>query len=144
MPEAPEPPFWSYEDLALLLSAAFLGLVIGLTVVPALHIRSQAGRTLSFQALFYALLLGALYALIRGKHGRPFWGSLSWSRPVRFPVSWILAGLLLAIATAMLGGALGAKPVADPIKALITGQWSLGVVMLFVVVLGPIFEELVF
>jgi uncharacterized protein len=144
MPEAFEAPFWSYEDLALFIGSIIPCGFAGAVLVRALHIRSQAGRTLLFQILIYALLLASLYLLISWKHRRPFWRSLSWSRPVRFPVSWVVGGLLLAIATAMLAGALGAKPVADPIRALITGQWSLAVVMLFVVVLGPMFEELVF
>ncbi|HLH43478.1 MAG TPA: CPBP family intramembrane glutamic endopeptidase [Bryobacteraceae bacterium] len=137
-------PFWNYEDLALFIGSIIPCGFAGAVLVRALHVQNEAGRTLLFQALIYALLFASLYILISWKHGQPFWRSLSWRHPVRFPVSWVVGGLLLAIAMAMLAGALGAKPVPDPIRALISGRWSLAAVMLFVVVLGPAFEELVF
>ncbi|HEY7335090.1 MAG TPA: type II CAAX endopeptidase family protein [Bryobacteraceae bacterium] len=144
MPESFEPPFWNYEDLALFIGAIIPCAFLGLILVRTLHIANQAGRTLFFQILIYGLLLAALYALISLRHHRPFWRSLFSSRPVRFPLSFVLGGMLLAIATGIIGAAMGARPVTDPIRALITSQLSLAIVMVFVVVLGPIFEELVF
>jgi uncharacterized protein len=141
----PEPEtFWGYEDLGLFIGAVFPCAFLGAVFVRALHISSQAGRILLFQILMYALLFAVLYALISIRHRRPLWRSLSWSRRVRFPLSWIVGGLLLALATSALGATMKAPQVPDQIRALITGRGSFIAVLLFVVVLGPIFEELVF
>jgi uncharacterized protein len=137
-------PFWGYEDLALLIGAVLPCGFLGALLVRALHMDNRAERVLLFQILMYALLFAALYALISIRHGRPFWRSLSWSRPVRFPLSWIMAGLGLALLTAALGAAFKAPRVPDEIRALITNRGSLIVVLLFVVALGPVFEELLF
>jgi uncharacterized protein len=142
MPESEA--FWGYQDLALFIGAVFPCAFLGAVLVRALHISSQAGRILLFQMLMYALLFAVLYALISIRHRRPFWPSLSWSRRVRFPINWIVGGLLLALATSALGATMKAPQVPDEIRALITGRGSLIAVLVFVVVLGPIFEELVF
>jgi uncharacterized protein len=141
----PEPEtFWGYEDLGLFIAAVLPCGFLGAVLVRALHISSPAGRILLFQILMYALLFAVLYTLISIRHRRPLWRSLSWSRRVRFPLSWLVGGLLLALATSALGATMKAPRVPDQIGALITGRGSLIAVLVFVVVLGPIFEELVF
>jgi uncharacterized protein len=141
----PEPEtFWGYEDLALFIGAAVPCLFLGAVFVRALHMSSRGEQVLLLQVLMYALMLAVLYALISIRHRRPFWRSLSWSRRVRFPLTWIVGGLLLALATSALGATMKAPQVPDQIRALITGRGSFIAVLVFVVVLGPIFEELVF
>jgi uncharacterized protein len=141
----PEPEtFWGYEDLGLFIGAAIPCLFLGAVLVRALHISSRGIQILLLQFLMYALLFAVLYALISIRHQRPFWRSLSWSRRVRFPLSWIVGGSMLALATSALGATMKAPQVPDQIRALITGRGSLTAVLVFVVVLGPIFEELVF
>jgi uncharacterized protein len=141
----PEPEtFWGYEDLALFLGAAIPSLFLGGVLVRAMHISNRGVQILLLQFLMYALMFAVLYALISIRHRRPFWQSLSWSRRVRFPLSWIVGGSLLALATSALGATMKAPQVPDQIRALITGRGSLIAVLVFVVALGPIFEELVF
>ena len=69
---------------------------------------------------------------------------MGWSWPVRGAFWCIAAGPVLAFSVAALGALLRAPEVPDPIKGLITGRGSLAIVMLFAVVLGPIYEELFF
>lgn len=137
-------PFWTYEDLAFFLAAILPALLIGVLLIRAIHLGSLAVRTLLFQSLIYALLLGALFAIVSLRYGQPFWRSLSWSRP--WPGAWtaIWVGPSLAFATSFLGALMRAPDVQNPIEELITSRLSLTVVMLFVIVLAPIFEELVF
>ncbi|MBV8841222.1 MAG: CPBP family intramembrane metalloprotease [Bryobacterales bacterium] len=144
MSETGQSAFWGYEDLGLFLGAIIPSGLLGAVLVRALHINSTAARTLFFQCLLYAILLGALYLLIAVRYRRPFWTSLGWSRPRIGLLACVVGGPILAIATSIVGASLKAPEVKDPIRGLITTRSSLIVVLLFIVVLGPIFEELVF
>ncbi len=107
------------------------------------RLSGDAVKTLVFQSLIYALLLGVLYLVISGRHGQPFWQSLRWI-PYRGAWICILAGPALAIGVAQLGAILRAPVVPTPIEDLISDRRSLIIMMLFVTVLGPLFEELLF
>ena len=140
----PEDPVWGYEDLALFVSAVLPAGLLAALPLRLAGITGRAGRTLLFQSLVYLLLLAALYALISLRHRQPFWRSLGWSWPVRGARICVLAAPALAIASSLLGVVLHAPEVPDPIRGLITSRASLLLVLLFVVVFGPVFEELVF
>jgi membrane protease YdiL (CAAX protease family) len=144
MPEFGESVFWNYEDLGLFLGSIIPSGILGVFLVRALHITSTPGRTLLLQCLLYLILLGALYALISLRYHRPFWSSLGWTMPERGFLECIMGGPILAFGTSILGAALKAPAIKDPIRGLISGRGSLVVVMLFLVVLGPVFEEMVF
>lgn len=139
-----ESPFWKYEDLLLFLGAVLPAGALGALLVRISGVKDSSVKTLLFQAASYALLLGVLYLLVAVRYGRPFWRSLGWSRAV--PRGWLClaASPLLAIATSTLGVALRAPEVGNPVENLISGRASLVVVMAFVVLFGPIFEELLF
>jgi len=137
-------PFWSYEDLALLLSAILPCYVGAFMVVRLSGATSKEGQTLILQSSLYALLLSALYLLVAWRYRKPFWRSLGWVRPPRGTWWCVVGGPLLAICLSALGAALRAPEGPDAIKSLITGRASLIIVMFFAVVLGPIFEELFF
>lgn len=144
MPEAGESAFWGYEDLALFLGAIIPSGLIGALLVRAFQITSTPVRTLLFQCLLYVMLTVALYALVSARYHRPFWSSLGWSIPERGLTGFLFGGMMLAIVTSLLGAALKAPQVKDPIRDLISDRASLVIVILFLVILGPIFEELVF
>jgi hypothetical protein len=60
MTENNEPPFWSYEDLGLLLSA-ILPCYVGAAALTRLSgAASKGGQVLVLQSSLYALLLGSL------------------------------------------------------------------------------------
>ena len=142
-------PYWSYEDLALFVGAVLPSLALaelllraGRALAPPAF-SSEAVATLTFQSLFYALLLGALYMLISWRYGSPFWRSLRWTFDYSGAWLCLATGPVLAVATSALGVVLRA-PAVSPIQDLITDRVSLIVVMLFATLLGPTFEELVF
>jgi len=146
---AREKPFWGYEELALFagavlpsLALAALLMRIGRALAPGVF-QSTAAKTLFFQSLFYILLLGALYLLISWRYGAPFWQSMRWTFEFRGVWWCFAAGPALAFGLSALGVALH-TPAGSPIQDLVTDRSSLVMVMLFVTVLGPAFEEIVF
>ncbi len=144
MTERKESAFWTYEDLALLLSAILPCYVGAYMLVRLSGVTSKEGQTLILQSSLYALLLTSLYLLVAWRYRKPFWRSLGWVRPLRGAWWCVVGGPLLAVSVAVLGAAFHAPEGPDPVRGLITGRASLVIVMLFAVVLGPIFEELFF
>jgi membrane protease YdiL (CAAX protease family) len=142
--------FWGFEDLAL-----FLGAILPAWLMGALLVRfgqslapgafsNEAVRALSFQSAIYALLIGALYMVITFRYRRPLWQSLGWVAPERGAVWCVFGGPALAIGLSALGVLLRAPEVPTPVENLISGRASLLLVAFFAVVLGPLFEELLF
>jgi membrane protease YdiL (CAAX protease family) len=101
-------------------------------------------RALIFQSAIYALLIGALYMVITFRYRRPLWQSMGWVVPERGKWWCIFGGPALAISLSVLGVILRAPAIPTPVESLISGRGSLFLVALFAVVLGPVFEELLF
>ena len=142
--------FWGFEDLALFLGALLPAWLVGTLLVrfgqalaPAAF-SNNAIRQLAFQTAIYALLVGALYMVIAFRYRKPFWQSIGWVVPQRGKWWSILGGPALAIGLSILGVVLRAPPIPTPVESLISGRGSLLLVAFFAVVLGPIFEELLF
>src|ERR1700722_11152890 len=144
MTDRSETPFWSYEDLALLLSAILPCWVGAYMLVRLSGATSKGVQTLIFQSSLFAFLLAALYLLVSWRYRKPFWRSLGWVRPVRGAWWCVVGGPLLAVSVSVPGIVLKAPEVPDPVKVLITGRASLVILMLFGVIIGPIYEELFF
>jgi membrane protease YdiL (CAAX protease family) len=149
MPERRE-PIWGYQDLALFLSAvlpalALAGLLLRTSrmMAPGFFF-SDAARTLVFQSFMYVFLVGALYLVIAWRYGEPFWGALGWTFPIPRALLLLIAGPTLTIALSALGVILRAPSDSSQIEVLIKSRVSLAMVMLFGVVLAPIFEEMLF
>src|SRR5579863_9140083 len=121
----PEDPVWGYEDLALFISAILPAGLLAALLLRLAGVTGRAGRTLLFQSLVYLLLLAALYALISLRHRQPFWRSLGWSYPFHGALTCALAAPGLAIASSLLGVALHAPEVPDPVRGLVTSRASL-------------------
>jgi len=149
LPERRE-PVWNYLDLALYLGAvlpswllAFMLSQTSRSLAPRLF-SSDAVRTLVFQSLMYIFLVGALYLVIAWRYGEPFLPSLGWTFPIPHAF-WILAaGPALTIALSALGVLLRAPMDSSQIEVLIKSRASLAAIILFGVVLAPIFEEMLF
>jgi len=139
-----EHPFWGYEDLALFLSAVLPSFALAALAVRTARLSSDAMKTLMFQSLVYALLLGSLYLLISVRYGQPFWRALGWK--TAYPGGWlcVVAGPVLAVGVAGLGSVLRAPVVPTPIENLVSDRRSLVIMLFFLAVCGPLFEELVF
>jgi len=105
---------------------------------------SDAVRTLVFQSFMYVFLVGALYLVIAWRYGEPFWSALGWTFPIPHALLLLIAGPALTIALSALGVILHAPMDGSQIELLIKSRASLAAVILFGVVLAPIFEEMLF
>jgi membrane protease YdiL (CAAX protease family) len=144
MTDRDQPPFWSYEDLVFLAAAVLPAIFAGSLFVRLTGVTSRGAQTLVFQSSLIALLLAVLYFLVSWRYDMPFWESMGWAMPVRGAWWCVLGGPALAIGGSVLGVLLHAPEMPDPIKDLITNRLSLVIVMIFVVGLGPLYEELFF
>lgn len=149
MPER-RAPIWGYQDLALFLSAVLPSLALAAALLrgsrmlaPGLFF-SDAVRTLMFQSFMYVLLVGALYMVISWRYGAPFWSALGWTFPIPRALLLLAGGPALTLALSALGVVLRVPSDGSQIEGLITSRASLAMVMLFGVVLAPIFEEMLF
>ncbi len=138
-----EYPFWSYEDLALFIGGLLPSAAIAFGIVSFIHFPSRGTQDVAFQFLFYALAVMVLYILIAWRYERPLWRSLGYTFRFRGAVLYALVGPVLAISLGILGYALKTPP-ENPIRDLITDRASLIAILIFVVLIAPIFEELVF
>jgi len=137
-----EHPVWSYEDVMLFLGSTLPLFLAATFVVRPIHFPSEGVRQIAFQSVFYALLVCVLYLLLLRYH-QPFWRSLGFTLSFRWVSLCVIAGPALAIGLAALAASMHA-PGETAIQNLVTDRLSRIVVMLFVVVFGPLFEELVF
>lgn len=148
--DSPNVPFWGYQDLAYFVAMVLPSLVLGVIVV---HFLSKlapaffAGKVmfaLAAQFLAYGFLFLSLFALLRLRYDRPFWRSLAWVVP--HPVAWgvVFAGPFLAIAVSLAGTALRAPSIPLPFEDLLRSRAMIVFMGAFVVLLGPLFEELMF
>ena len=149
MPERRE-PVWDYLDLALFLGAILPSLALAALfsrttrmVAPA-YFGSDAVRTLVFQSFMYVFLVGALYLVIAWRYGEPFLPSLGWTFSIPNAFLVLAAGPALTIALSALGVLLHAPLDSSQIEVLIKSRASLAAIILFGVVLAPIFEEMMF
>ncbi len=150
-PDLPYPyPFWGWVDVLLLaLSAlplliftsfAALGLSHLLPGLPRVRAALPVVATFSFYGLWFLLL----YMLMRTRYGQPFWRSMAWLRPPGGYAASFGWGLLVALASLLLGAILRPPEIKTPLEELIKDPASLVLVGIFAVTLGPLCEELAF
>ena len=145
-PEPERVPVWGYEDLALFLGAVLpaLGLAGGAVWVgrklASTAFQSEGLTALVFQLVFYIALLAALRMVLVLKYQVGLVRALSFTFDFRWPWLYLMAGPFLTIAVSAVGLALRAPAIDSPIEDIIQDRRAL----MLVVLLGPIFEELVF
>ena len=151
----PEPaperyPFWSYGDLVVFAGLAIPCMLLGLGMVKAafwilhLHPALKTWELLLDQFTGYALLFGALFAILRLQYERPFWQSLAWTKARMHTVLIVLAGAASAIGVSLLGTAIGLPTVSNPMMDLLKDRTSIALITIFGITLAPLCEELVF
>lgn len=138
---APRQPVWTLQDLGLFLGAAVPCWLVA--SVAAGWIANVTARQLSAQALLELLLIGVLYLLALFRD-RSFSEALGWAFPFRGLWFCVLGGPLLALAVSGIARLLRAPEIHSAIDQLQAGSIPLPVIGVFAVVLGPLFEELVF
>ncbi len=96
------------------------------------------------QVVIYLAVLLALWLIIKVKHGRSLWPSLQMVQS-RFPL-WqaILGGCLLSFAVGLLGTALKIQQNKSPFDLFFRSPFWIVIFGIFAIVLGPLFEEIVF
>lgn len=148
LPAPHAPPFWDYQDLGLFISLCFPSLLAALVVVRAFGDAIPYGRPfqgLLAQLIWYVLAFGSLYALLRLRYGRPFWESLGWKMlPFSNAALCFMGGPVLALGLGYLGYALRTPEVSEPFSQMLDNRPTLLLFSLFVVIIGPLCEELAF
>ena len=150
-PQKPmEDPFWGYRDLLVFALLAVPSLLLGLFIVQTiilstgLRIPGKASSLVVPQFLGYAFWFLSLYILLRVRYDRPFWPSLGWKVPWRYPLLSLVGGPALAFAIGVLGNVLQTPNVNMPIQDLLTDRPSIVLIGLMATTLGPLCEELAF
>jgi len=133
---------WNFEDLGFFLGAILPSVVVASFATSA--VPSIAARGLAYQSILYALMLSCMVALARIKHGVPFAQAVNWT--IQFKGAWycVFGAPVLALTISTLGVLLGAPLIPSAVDNLTASDIPLPVVAVFAVVLGPMFEELVF
>ncbi|MBK5290432.1 MAG: CPBP family intramembrane metalloprotease [Acidobacteriia bacterium] len=141
-------PFWTYHDLALFIGAALPSMLVALLAVRGLRyfmpMQGKAMEVLLVQFTGYGFLFLSLFALLKVRYGRPFWGSLHWRAASRSVGTCLMAGPLLAMAVGWTGILLGGPDVDMPMMDLLSDRRSIFWIGAFAVTLGPLCEELAF
>lgn len=140
--QQPKETVWNYEDLGF-----FLGAILPSVVVASLitgGIASIAARGLTYQCVLYVLMFSVLYALARVRHDVPFAEAVNWT--LQFKGAWycVFGAPVLALTISSLGLVLGAPIIPNAVDNLTASDIPLPIVAVFAVILGPMFEELVF
>ena len=143
---APKWPFWDYFDLLFLTSLFLPSLFVAALLVKAVFwfISGRPLQGLIAQLIAYALIFGALYAILHLRYHQPFWRSLGWKVEPRTAIACLFAGPPLALAIGWLGFILRAPELETPFQEMTQDRVTLFVFAVFVVIIGPLCEELAF
>jgi len=139
--------FWGYEDVLLLIGLALpsgaLAVLAG-TSLGKLVIVSKPFKLLLIQLIWYILVFGTLWLILKLRYGRPFWRSLGWRVP--FPAAAALAfgGPAMAIGIGVIGYAVRTPIIKLPFDQMLVDRPTTVLFGLFAVLIGPLCEELAF
>jgi uncharacterized protein len=142
-------PFWNWTDVALFAAGAPV-FVAGAAVV--LHTLLRAFRLpattavslLGMQSLLYLTAYGLLWLILMVRHTESIWDALRWAVDAITGARLFVAGFALAFSAALLGLAVHAPKVDNPIVKFMTDPVSIVAVVLFASTIGPAAEEAVF
>lgn len=141
-------PFWDYVDLAVFAGFAFPSLVASALLARGLSFVLPVSRVfdaLLMQLVWYGLIFGALVVLLRVRYDRPFWHSLGWRVPFRGMIACLLSGPVLAIGVGLIGYLIHTPTIKLPMfDQMLTDRSTTILFAAFVVIIGPLCEELAF
>lgn len=140
-------PFWSYLDLALFISLAFPAMLSAVLLVKLFGSIIPFGKPfqgLLAQLIWYVLLFAALCVLLKTRYRAPFWKSLGWRFPFRGAALTLFAGPFLAISIGLIGYLIRTPIIKLPFEQMLNNRPTIALFAIFVVVLGPLCEELAF
>jgi membrane protease YdiL (CAAX protease family) len=96
------------------------------------------------QSVLYATAFGLLWLILMLRHSESVWDGLRWAVRSSTGGKLFLAGFALAFAAALLGVALHAPQIDNPIIRLMRDPLSILAVVVFASTIGPAAEEAVF
>jgi membrane protease YdiL (CAAX protease family) len=135
-------------DLGLFISLCFPSLLVAILVIRTFGGAFPFGKPfqgLLAQLIWYLLVFTSLYALLRLRYHQPFWRSLGWKMPSFIATAiCCVAGPFLAVAIGYLGYVLRTPEISLPFQQMLDNRPTLILFSLFVVILGPLCEELAF
>ena len=164
LPPPPAPPLapreiWTLRDLLLFvafipfafLASNLLALMAYVVARPFAGWHENADRVqsnplflLTFQCLFYALVLGFLFLLSKIQHDQPFWKSLGWKKPARKQVLGYLAGGCGLAVLASLALAIHPDTQDFPLERMFDSRTASFAIGAFAITIAPVIEEVVF
>lgn len=155
---------WTWADLAIFAVFGFGSLLVLTDVMARIaadvwqmtpsqlmkFVTTSAGFVTLRQTVWFGVLLGYLYLVVRVRRGEEFWRTIGWRKlrigDLRMPSAallCVLGGFVLAIAVQYASGVVG-KPTKLPIEALFQDRRSVLLVMSVGVLLAPVIEETIF
>jgi len=142
-------PFWSWIDVAVFAVGAPIVVagvaVLLLAVVKTLHGRMDTALSLlGMQSLLYVAAYGLMWLILAVRHSDNLWGALLWAVRPAAGGKLFAAGFALAFGTALLGVALHAPKIDNPILKFMRDPASILAVVVFASTIGPAAEEAVF
>lgn len=140
-------PFWDYFDLLFVCSLILPSLFIAALTVKAISAINPLGKGLEAllgQSIAYILIFGSLYGVLHLRHRQPFWRSLGWKIEPRPLFASLAAGPPLALAIGWIGFILRAPIIQTPFQDMLQDRLTLILFSVFVVIIGPVCEELAF
>jgi membrane protease YdiL (CAAX protease family) len=158
VPVAPADPVWNGWDVLRIfvigIVCLFSSVLAMLVVVSGTGLKARMGRLSSApellvlaQMMSYLLLLGYMYVVVTRERRSPrFWKAIHWNWPAS--ISWYLVtGIVLQIVLLLLGFVIGRFvpfPRDTPFDALLRRPYTILLIAVFAMTLGPLMEELFF
>jgi uncharacterized protein len=149
-PEVSAQPTWDYNDIILFIFLAVLSVgatqLLTYVAIHALHLTkaNQALALMPSQVLLYGLLFGVLYVILKLQYGRRFLLSLGWVDYRMSPITPMVLGLSLSLASGFAARLLRMPDIDTPMKHLFDRRITSIEFGLIGITLGPLCEEFVF
>ena len=142
-------PFWGWADVALFAVALPVFLIAVAVVLRSVlgTLRWPVNNTLSIlsmQSVLYATAYALLWLILMVRHSESVWDALKWPVRPSTGAKLFAAGLALAFAAALIGVAVRAPQIDNPIVKLMRDPVSILAVVVFASTIGPAAEEAVF
>jgi len=142
-------PFWGWVDVVLFAVAAPVFLagvaIVLVTILKVLHWPVDTALSiLGMQSVLYATAFGLLWLILMLRHSESVWNALRWAVRPSIGGKLFVAGFALAFAAALLGVALNAPKIDNPILKMMRDPLSIFAVVVFASTIGPAAEEAVF
>jgi membrane protease YdiL (CAAX protease family) len=149
-------PAWSgWDVLRILLMGAFaffVSTIVLMVIVPGATLKARANAVVAHpelqiigQMAVYLVVLGYMYVLVTRERGRPrFWEAIHWNWPGAIQL-YLLIGIALQAAFLVIEWQLKRfMPKETPFSELLRRPYTLILIAVFSVTLGPLMEELFF